>query len=134
MNVGDFVVDVGGLHRLRRLFGDEITDLLQKRGVSGEVDRLAAMGAMPFVDLLLQFVALFQKRLIVCCEFLHERGDAVPEFLGGNSAAGYGFLLDEFREDRSNLQAGDFCASHFSPIPKQPLAAISKNGMKCPPK
>src|SRR3569623_528542 len=134
VNVGDFVIDVCGLHRLRRLLGNEVADLFQQRGIGCEIERLAAMRAMPLVDLLLQFVALFQMGLIVRREFLHERGNAAPEFLGGNAGAGYGFVLDELCEDRSDLEAGDFSASHFSPIPKQPPAAISKNGMKCLPK
>ena len=80
----DLFIDIGSLDLLGRGLRQQIADLLEKRRVGIHVERLAFVGAMPAVNLGLQFVANREQLAVPRSQIADDGGKPGPERIGGN--------------------------------------------------
>ena len=104
-DLADLVVDIGGLDLLGRGLRQEIADLLQERRIGVDVERLALVGAMPVVDLVLQRVAECEQLAVFRPQIPDDGGKPGPERIGRNPGLGGRLLGDEIEQDRGDLQS-----------------------------
>ncbi|OIQ72308.1 hypothetical protein GALL_460670 [mine drainage metagenome] len=101
----DLFIDIGRFDLLGRRFRQQISDLLQKRRVGIEVDRLALVGAVPVVDLRLQGVAEGEQFAIFRRQIADDGGQPCPERVGRNPGFRGRFPSDEIKQNGGDLQS-----------------------------
>mmetsp|Transcript_14789 Transcript_14789/g.36192 ORF Transcript_14789/g.36192 Transcript_14789/m.36192 type:complete len:759 (-) Transcript_14789:48-2324(-) len=106
-DLGDLRVDVGGFH-LEAVGGrQEVADRRKERLVLGHVRRLALVGAVPLVELLLEIVALSQEGLVFRPEVLDDLGHRRPKSGGIHVGAGSDLIANERCKLLVDLEAAD---------------------------
>src|SRR5262249_53794950 len=101
----DFLIDIRCLDLLRCRLRKKIANLFQERGVGIDVERLALVGAMPTIDLVLQGVADLEQFAISGCKIANYGGKSLPKCIGLDTGFGCRFFRDEIEQNRGDLQS-----------------------------
>ena len=80
---------------------------MTKGNISGLIDRLALMAAVPGINLVLQGVALVQQSLVLWSERVDDLSQPQPEGLRVDTGSDNGFIDDKIIQGLGNMQRAD---------------------------
>ena len=101
----DGIVHVGGVDGKIRPLRHQIADVRQKGPVGGHVGDGTGVGAVPGVDLLLDFVPFGQQGTVFRAQVVNQGRQPLPEGVGGYTSTGQRFPLDHVMKGGRHLKA-----------------------------
>ena len=121
---GDFIIHVFGGDGEILTLRQQVADLHQECLVSLAVITRPGMGAVPGVDLALQFLADLQQLAIARPQFLDDSFQCLPEMLWCNAGTRGDLVLEKFAEARGDLQAAALDSISHGEDPRKVLCGF----------